>query len=226
MVSVELIFPISREVFLTIADSMMQVLATLAGVEASAVTVSSITVYGSSRRLLQESSIIVVFSIQLSPGATTSQIANVETSLNTQNIAAAIASSSDTTLKSTLPNGVIVYTVQPVVQPVDSSEVVEDGISLILVLIVSAVCVVIAIGIAVVISCKCRSAANKARNQPTTSNVQFKMPQPTLPENSNVHRDEDLFRVIPFPYARADATIQPIMRRDTPRILDYDMLSI
>ena len=194
---------------------MMQILADIAGVDASAVTIVSITVYGNARRLL-ESSIIVNFSIRLPPDATPSQVSNIETSLTTHNIGAAIASSSDETLRLSLPNGVIVYTVQPV----DSVEQVEEGISIILVLIVSAVGFVIAIGITVVICCKCRSGAKKTNTQTanTASNASLML-------TSNSHRDEDIFRFLPFP-SRQAATVAQSTQGYTRRTLDYDMLSL
>jgi len=136
--------------------------------------------------------------------------------LTTHNIGAAIASSSDETLRLSLPNGVIVYTVQPV----DSVEQVEDGISLILVLIVAAVALVIAIGITIVIYCKCRSVVKKPKTQTanTASNA-------SLMRTSNAHRDEDIFRFLPFP-SRQAVTVAQSTQGYTRRTLDYDMLAL
>ena len=176
--------------------------------------------YGSARRLLQQSSIIVNFSIRLSPDVTPSQVSNIETSLTTHNIGAAIANSSDETLKSSLPDGIIVYTVQPV----DSVEQVEEGISLILILIMAAVGGIILSCIIIVLYCKCRPGFNRIHTQPTSS--QLTMQNGGMYNARNLHhRDEDLFQILPFP-SRQAATVAQSTQGYTRRTLDYDMLAI
>jgi hypothetical protein len=105
------------------------------------------------------------------------------------------------------------------VQPVDSVEQVEEGISLILVLIVSAVGFVIAIGITVVVYCKCRTCVKKTNTR--TANAVSNASQM---QTNNVHRDEDLFRFLPFP-SRQAVTVAQSTQGYTRRTLDYDMLA-
>ena len=223
-ISVQIIFPIPEEVFLTVADSMKQIIATIAGVEASAVTIISINVYGSARRLLQESSIIVIFLIRLSQDETFSQVTIIERSLTTRNIVDGIQSSSDETIKSILPNGVVVFTVVPI----DRGEVLEgidvedsdDGISIVLVLIVVSVSVLIVLGISVLVCLKCRKSVKKPQTQISATRAQFNIAHHV--QNVNVHRDEDMFKFIPF-YSTQDHLTTPSIQRHTPRILDYSM---
>ena len=201
---------------------MKQIIATIAGVEVSAVTIISINFYGSARRLLQQSSIIVDFSIRLPQGETSSQVSIVERSLNTRNIVDGIQSSSDETIKSILPSGIVVYTVVPIDsdQVADGVDNVEDGTSIVLVLIVAIVSVIIVLGISVLICCKCRSSVKKPQTQTSASEAQFSVTRTTLPQNINVHRDEDIFTSMLF----YSATTTPIIQRHTPGILDYSMI--
>ena len=200
---------------------MKQIIATIAGVEVSAVTIISIKSYGSTGRRLLQSSIIVDFSIRLPQGATSSQVPIVERSLNTRNIVDGIQSSSDETIKSILPSGIVVYTVVQVDsdQAVDSVDNVEEGTSIVLVVIVAIVSVIIVSGISILICCKCRSSVKKPQNPKNASDAQFSVTR-TSHHNINVHRDEDMFTSMLF----YSDTTTPIIPRHTPKILDYSMI--
>ena len=222
---------------MTIEDSIKNILATLAGVNTSAVTIISIDVYRNDRRLLQESSIIVDFSIKLSKNETKNS-SIIEESLTTQNIAGKIQSSSDETMRSILPDGVIVYTVLTI----DNGEVIDDvygedgGVSIILLFIVIIVSVVIVVGTPITvcyvysISTKMKASIDFESHQGCNVRDQdfwdftHEKAHHTKLRDFNMQRDKDLFRNLPFYSEKEHVNTTPSIHPHKPRILDYSMI--
>jgi hypothetical protein len=154
-------------------------------------------------------------------------MASVETSMTTHNIVEAISASGDPLLINSLPDGVVVYTIESGgsssgVSGQQTVETVEEGVSTVLIVIVAGVCSIIVIGLAILIF-KCRSAMVSMPPIGSTMSV-VGQPERVLENTYGLHRDEDLFRVLPFSSLQFDISNTPFTQSNTLKVLDYTML--
>ncbi|KAJ1471162.1 hypothetical protein T484DRAFT_1753476 [Baffinella frigidus] len=117
LIKVELALSVTQAEFYAVSQAMMDVLAAVVGVPSSFVTIDYIRLAGSRRRRLLQTppDILVGFDIDTPSETTPEELASMESSLTTETISTAI--SADTTLSSTLPDGVGVSSVQDMAPP-------------------------------------------------------------------------------------------------------------
>jgi hypothetical protein len=204
----------------------MNVLAYVAKVPSSAVTIDYVKVSESRRRRLLQTTILVGIVIQPPAGTTTTALSIMTASLNTQNIAAAI--STDTTgMNSVLPGGGVTVT------SINGVSVETGTISIVLILIICGVCLLFVVGIGVLLYLRYRSitvpgaVVEMVGKQPVRS---FVSTSPVRPYVSNrcppnlCHRDEDIFKNIPF--ALHNTSTDNVCEIDTSNVLKYNMLAM
>lgn len=225
----------------------MDVLATVAGVPSSSVSIGYVKVFEARRRhLLQTSGILVGFVIQPPPGATPTTLTAMTASV-TRNIVNAI--SANPVLSVVLPDGAIVT------QVVGDTE--TDGMSVVLVAVVVSVSGLLAVGVAIVLYFRCMAQSDidtalmspvaRTTHDPNGPAVSVTVEHPAHPllfQSHNQplpidatpfassilyhpHREEDIFTNLPF---ISHMAVFPGSKHhahgiNTARVLNYNMLS-